>query len=387
MNAKHLRIALLVCRFDPGAGGAERYVVALARALARTDDVHVFAQEFGPPVTGLTYHRIARPWKRPRWLNYLFFAWMSWRATRTGFDIVHAHENSWHGDVHTVHVVPVTHSLFANKRGWRWCLRCLKLLSSPRLLCYWGLERARYRAGHQSVVAVSPWLEAALRASFPGLPQPVHLISPVCDFEPRRVPLADKQRARRALGLPLQGQCLLFVGNDMRKKGLPQVLRALGQLPAQVVLVVAGASKQLASMRALCAQLGLDERVFFLGAVQAMEVVYAAADCLIHPTLEDSYAMVVLEAMAFALPVVLSGPAYCGISGHLHDGVNALMLVDPLDIDAIERTLRRILDDAPLANDLADHALQFAGAHDASKFADQYKAVYREQLTRRPAGL
>jgi UDP-glucose:(heptosyl)LPS alpha-1,3-glucosyltransferase len=135
MNAKRLRIALLVCRFDNTAGGAERYVVTLAQALAQTDEVHVFSQEFGPPVPGVTYHRIAHPIRRPRWLNYLFFAWMTWRATRTGFDIVHSHENSWHGNVQTVHVVPVTHSLFANKRGWRWCLRWLKVLSSPRLLC------------------------------------------------------------------------------------------------------------------------------------------------------------------------------------------------------------------------------------------------------------
>lgn len=382
MNAKRLRIALLVCRFDNTAGGAERYVVTLARALAQTDEVHVFSQDFGPPVPGVIYHRIARPIRRPRWLNYLFFAWMTWRATRTGFDIVHSHENSWHGDVHTVHVVPVTYSLFANKRGWQWCLRWMKVLSSPRLLSYLALERARYRSNSQCVV-VSPWLGAALQSSFPKLLNPLAQITPVCVFEPRRVQDAEKQIARKELGLPLQGKCLLFVGNDMRKKGLPQVFKVLSQLPATVVLVVAGASKQIGAMRALCATQGLDQRVFFLGAVDAMEIVYTAADCLIHPTLEDSYAMVVLEAMAFALPVVVSGPAFCGISSELTEGLDALMLQDPLDVGAMRGTVQRVLEDPQLAAGLADKALMFARAHNASRFAEQHKTVYLEQLARR----
>lgn len=382
MNAKRLRIALLVCRFDNTAGGAERYVVTLARALAQTDEVHVFSQDFGPPVPGVIYHRIARPIRRPRWLNYLFFAWMTWRATRTGFDIVHSHENSWHGDVHTVHVVPVTYSLFANKHGWQWCLRWMKVLSSPRLLSYLALERARYRSNSQCVV-VSPWLGAALQSSFPKLLNPLAQITPVCVFEPRRVQDAEKQIARKELGLPLQGKCLLFVGNDMRKKGLPQVFKVLSQLPATVVLVVAGASKQIGAMRALCATQGLDQRVFFLGAVDAMEIVYTAADCLIHPTLEDSYAMVVLEAMAFALPVVVSGPAFCGISSELTEGVDALMLQDPLDVGAMRGTVQRVLEDPQLAAGLADKALMFARARNASRFAEQHKTVYLEQLARR----
>jgi len=382
MNAKRLRIALLVCRFDNAAGGAERYVVTLARALAQTDEVHVFSQEFGPPVAGVTYHRIAWPIRRPRWLNYLFFAWMTWRATRTGFDIVHSHENSWHGDVHTVHVVPVTHSLFANRRGWRWCLRWMKVLSSPRLLCYLALERSRYRVDKQCVV-VSPWLGAALQSSFPHLSNPLVQITPVCVFEPRRVQESDKQLARQTLGLPLQSKCLLFVGNDMRKKGLPQVLQALKLLPATVVLAVAGASKQIEAMRKLCAAQGLNDRVFFLGAVDAMEVAYAAADCLVHPTLEDTYAMVVLEAMAFALPVVVSGPAYCGISSELRDGVDALLLQDPLDVGALHRAVLRLLNDAQLCADLAHHALRFASARDVSTLAVQHRSLYLEQIKRR----
>lgn len=383
MIEKRLRIALLVCRFDNTAGGAERYVVTLARTLAQTEEVHVFAQEFGMPVPGVTCHAVSRPFRRPRWLNYLFFAWVTWRATRSGFDIVHAHENSWHGDVHTVHVVPVTFSLFANKRGLALCLRWLKVLSSPRLLCYLALERARYRIGPGRVVVVSHWLGAAVESSFPRITKPLAQIAPVCVFEPRTVADVEKVEARHALGLPIQVPCLLFVGNDMRKKGLPQLLQALSNLPDRVVLAVAGTSKQKVEMEKLCKAKGLQDRVYFLGAVSNMEVAYSAADCLVHPTLEDSYAMVVLEAMAFALPVVVSAPTFCGISSELHDGEDALFIQNPMDVGELEHLMLKVLDNAQLATKLSHNALRFVKVRNAANFAEQYKSLYREQLSRR----
>jgi len=79
-------------------------------------------------------------------------------------------------------------------------------------------------------------------------------------------------------------------------------------------------------MRALARDLGITERVRFLGIQSDMDPVYRAAESLVHPTLEDTYAMVVLEAMAHGLPVVVSGTPWCGISAELSDGVNALLL-------------------------------------------------------------
>lgn len=93
--------------------------------------------------------------------------------------------------------------------------------------------------------------------------------------------------------------------------------------------------------------------------------------------------MVVLEAMAFALPVVVSGPTYCGISSELTDGVDALMLEDPLDLGAMHRALQRVLEEPQLAATLAHNALTFASARNASRFAEQHKSLYLEQLARR----
>ena len=93
--------------------------------------------------------------------------------------------------------------------------------------------------------------------------------------------------------------------------------------------------------------------------------------------------MVVLEAMAFALPVIVSGPTYCGISSELSDGVDALLLEDPMDVGALRLAVLRVLDDAQLSADLAHKGLMFASARNASNFAEQHRYVYLEQLARR----
>ena len=130
-TSKKLRIAVLNRTFSPAAGGAERYSIALVEALAATHEIHVFAQSIEHSWPGVSYHHISMPLRRPRWINQLWFATATWWATRRGFDVVHSHENTWHGDVQTVHVLPVRYNLFHGRAGWRLFLRSIKVVTSP----------------------------------------------------------------------------------------------------------------------------------------------------------------------------------------------------------------------------------------------------------------
>ncbi len=317
-----MRIAVLSRNFASTGGGAERYSIAVVEQLASMRDtqhdtkheVHVFAQHIAHQFPGVTYHKVATPLARPRWINQLYFAWATWRATRTGFDVVHSHENTWHGNVQTVHVLPIKHTLFANKAGITKALRWLKVLTSPRLLAYLWLERSRYRtlSGAQArrrVVLTSQSLQAVMAQTYPKALGMMEVIAPGVSQAPGWATASERLAARAALGLPLAGHCALFVGNDFNKKGLSTLLQALAQLSSEVYLAVVGASSQLAEMQKIASAQGVLKRVFFLGALHDVAVAYRAADLLVHPTLEDTYAMVVLEAMAHGLPVVVSGPA------------------------------------------------------------------------------
>ena len=91
---KRLRIAVLNRVFETTGGGAERYSIALVEQLSQRHELHVFAQQIRHDAPGVTYHQVAMPLRKPRWINQLWYAWATWRATRRGFDIVHSHENT-----------------------------------------------------------------------------------------------------------------------------------------------------------------------------------------------------------------------------------------------------------------------------------------------------
>jgi glycosyltransferase involved in cell wall biosynthesis len=374
-----LRIAVLSRNFSSTGGGAERYSIALVEQLASRHEVHVFAQTVNHSFPGVTYHPVLLPMKRPRWINQLWFAYATWRATRSGFDIVHSHENSWHGNVQTVHVLPVKHNLFAGRTGLALWLRWLKVCTSPRLVVYLALEAARYAPRlRRSVVLASDTLRVVMEASYPQARSAMQVIAPGVSDVPGPASAQVKQQARVALQLPTQGTGLLFVGNDFRKKGLPALLDALVLLPNDCWLAVVGEGEQRAAMRQRVASLKLGGRVYFLGALQQMDVVYQAADCLVHPTLEDTYAMVVLEAMAHGLPVVVSAARYCGISAELTDGVNAVLLNEPESALVIAKAVARVTGDHNVGTKLGQQAVVFAAQRTWGRVAQSYEKLFSE---------
>jgi UDP-glucose:(heptosyl)LPS alpha-1,3-glucosyltransferase len=369
-----MRIAIINRNFSRTGGGAESYAVAIAEQLAARHEVHVFSQESNQPVSGITYHRVASTGQKPRWLNQLVFALSSWWQTREGFDVVHSHENTWHGQVQTIHVRPLRYNLLHGKRGWRRALQWLKIWTSPRLATYVWLEGARFaRRPGRSIVATSQMLRQECEQVYPHSHKRLSVITPGTALQQDKV---TRTMARRMLDLPPDRPLLLFVANDYKRKGLDALLTALKLLPPEAQLVVAGKPGAAPRYAALARELGLESRVHFLGSQEDLVPVYRAADCLVHPTLEDTYAMVVLEAMAHGLPVVVSGPVHCGISRELHDGQEALLLHDPRDSAALARLVRAVLDDAGLADRLRGQGLAFAQAHTWERAALQYEKIF-----------
>ena len=372
-----LRIAVFNRTFSPSGGGAERYSIALVEHLAARHEIHVFAQQIDHQWPGVFYHRVSAPLLKPRWINQLWFATASWWSTRRGYDIVHSHENTWHGDVQTVHVLPVKYNLFQGRNGWRRLLRYIKVATSPRLLTYLGLEHARFAAlPGRKIVVTSDSLRAIMAASYPASSLMLAVITPGITMPEEQARPAGKQEARDLLGLPPEGHCLLFVANDYKKKGLSALLKALAQLPAEVVLAVVGDPAHIPGFRAQLTASQLETRVFFLGSLPDVAPAYQAADSLIHPTLEDTFAMVVLEAMSHGLPVVVSGPQYCGISGLLQHGVNALILDDPRNVTSLVQTLRQLITSPVLQQALSLGASGFAMHYDWKALAGQQETLY-----------
>lgn len=377
---RSLRIAIITRNFATHGGGAERYAVAVAEQLAARHEVHVFAQAIEHDDARMTYHRLP-PMRKPRWLNQLLFARESARLTRTGFDIVHSHENGWAGQVQTVHVRPMRHNLLPPASPLaRRVVQWLKIVTSLRLMTYLRLEEARFRCPGRAIGVVSATLRDEMAASYPASTDCLHIIPPGV-LVPEHPP--SKEEARQALGPPQEAFLLLFVANDFRRKGLDTLLEALARLQANHVhLMVVGDSAHIAEYRARCRTLGLEGRVHFLGRQEAMSPVYAAADMLVHPTREDTFGMVVLEAMAQGLPVVVSRAPYCGLSADLGEH-EAVLLHDPASVDELGAALRALLNDDARRAELAQAGCKVAARYDWAQVAQAYERLYFELLEAR----
>jgi len=86
--------------------------------------------------------------------------------------------------------------------------------------------------------------------------------------------------------------------------------------------------------------------------------------------------MVVIEAMSYDLPVVVSCEQYCGIAGLLADGLNTLLLNEPKDSESLVLTIQKLLRHEQLRNNLSKEALKFSADYSWSKIARAQEQIY-----------
>jgi teichuronic acid biosynthesis glycosyltransferase TuaC len=115
----------------------------------------------------------------------------------------------------------------------------------------------------------------------------------------------DRDRARNRLGL--RRRTLGSVGQLIERKGHHHAIRALVELP-DTELIVVGSGPDRDSLERLSTQLGVNDRVRFMGAVDQLQLheIYNAIDALVLASSREGWANVLLEAMACGTPVAAS---------------------------------------------------------------------------------
>jgi glycosyltransferase involved in cell wall biosynthesis len=127
----------------------------------------------------------------------------------------------------------------------------------------------------------------------------------------RPLSTAARAKLRRRLGLGPEAWAL-FCGWNWRRKGLDTVFKAMRALPEARLLVLGEDAVEGGYFRALAKDLGLGERVRFVGRQERVEAWFGAADLFVFPTRYEPFGMVVSEAMASGLPLLL--PDSAGVS-------------------------------------------------------------------------
>lgn len=237
------------------------------------------------------------------------------------------------------------------------------------------------------IVANSEEEVAQLIGHYGADPDRIRVVAPGVEhayFSP-----GDRGGARRALGIG-DHPVLLFVGRIQPLKGLRVAVGALAELGrSDAELVVVGGPSgrdgdaELATVRALAAQLGVADRVRFVPPQphHLLSTYYRAADLVVVPSRSESFGLVALEAAACGVPVVAA--AVGGLRTLVDDGRTGL-LVDRRDPTVFAEAAGRILDDADLAARLGEAAAARARGFTWSVAAARLRRIYADLAVRVP---
>jgi D-inositol-3-phosphate glycosyltransferase len=171
-----------------------------------------------------------------------------------------------------------------------------------------------------------------------------------------------RPQARRALGLPLDGRLLLFVGRIQPLKCADAAIEALAALGASSdepyrLVVVGGPSgphgeKSLRGLIDLADASGVSDRVHFINPQphELLSSYYRAADVCIVPSRSESFGLVALEAAACGTPVVAS--AVGGLTTLVDHGRTGFLVDDPSP-ERYAAAVRSVFDEPLLAERLS----------------------------------
>jgi Glycosyltransferase len=356
-----LKILITSPVFPPDLGGPATYVPSLARYLVeRGHQVTVVAFCSDPAPSGWPFRVVSIPrcWMPLRYLRDFLAVWREARDADLVYINEHlalhvalagrlrgkplvmrvyvdgtweiSHRLGWHSDTITDY----------QQKRYDWRITLLRRLQRM----WWGWARR--------IISPSEFMRDIVTGQ--GVPPSrCELIYNAYHGPLRYEP--TREQARATLGLPPERKLLLAICRLMIWKGVDGLIRALAQVPDDHHLYVAGDGDELDNWTALAEQLGVSERVHFLGNVPHAQLMgwIRAADVFLLNSNYEGLSHTLLEVMWLGLPAAVSN--VCGNAELITDRHNGRSFA-PHDIEAIVDSVREILDQPERARLYAEHS-------------------------------
>ena len=314
----------IVRRYGP-VGGMERYVWETTRELAKLGHEVMVLCEIcvGEVMPGIVVHELGRMRYRPRWLYYWRFgrrvhAWL--RAHPQPGWLIHSNERVGVHDVTTFHGPP-----FASVRDKPWWKKV-----SIRVAMQLWMERRELRVAK----AIVPNSQIIAQQIAHYYPEYAHKITaPI-------VPGVMPGVMRLPREVPSDGGIIGFVGREWQRKGLPLAVAIADELrkrrPKLELWVVGPEPREI-------------EHLFrdWQGGYRLLgwrsdNAHFEQIDVLLHPAKAEPYGMVISEAMAARVPVVVSD--LCGAAEQVTSGRGVVVSLQASEMEwsvAVEEQFER----------------------------------------------
>jgi len=357
-------------------GGAEQFVSELTGRLVSATgyDFHVCAHQWHPSSVPVTFHK-APIITFPKFLTTPSFAYFVRRTIRREkFSLVHSHERIFAADIFTMHGVP--------HRYWIHNIR-RKRMNLFDTATAWVERKLVYEGNVKKFVAVSGLTKEIFLKEYEINPDQVAVIHPGVDLSDYAK--LDKDRVRSSirgeLGIGINEPLIVFASMNFEIKGLDDILSSLARLKAMrksFKLVVAGKG-DIRKYEKIARDADIMSNVIFTGPVSKEKLIeiYLAGDIYIMLSRFDTFGMVVLEAMAAGLPVMIS--SHVGARDIVTEDENGFVIDNTSKTDYIAAKIAALLDNDQRRK-MSAAAVQTAKKNTWTDVTKKYSALYESIL-------
>lgn len=324
-----MKAALVILHADASRGGAERYTLDLADALARGGhDVSLAALSFGHVPDGVSKVPLASQGITRTGRYRQFLDALDAHLDATSYDVVHAMLPVRRCDVYHPHAGLAAEAVSG-------LAPAMEAVLNPRRLAFAHVERQLLHSPKPPIVlCLSEYIKATVRRFYPLPDNRLATLFNAVDVH-RFVPAEPQPRSGTVRAL--------MVAQDFIRKGLREAIEALAKLgEPRLHLTVVGRPRREPFVR-LAQRLGVERQVTFAGPTNDVRPFYAAADFFVLPTRHDPCSLVVLEALAMGVPVIST--RFNGACEVMTHGTHGFVLDDPRDVQSLARSMDMMLDD------------------------------------------
>lgn len=196
------------------------------------------------------------------------------------------------------------------------------------------------------------------------------------DFRPVAASDGESIRGLRKEFRVAEGRIVILFVGAYERKGLASAIEGFAGIPGPLLanaclIAVGGGNREF--YRQIAKNYNVESKVILLPNRADIAEIYRMSDIFLLPTRYEPFGLVVLEAMASGLPVVVSASA--GAAELIEDGVNGQLLKDPKNGQEISLALARLIEDQGLRIKLGEAARATALQHDWDIVADAYAAL------------
>ncbi|MFI5370538.1 MAG: glycosyltransferase family 4 protein [Candidatus Eisenbacteria bacterium] len=372
------RVSLVLAESGHAVGGTERVVWELATRLpAHRYDVRVWlgvapgVDEFAAALEtrGIAVDRVPEVGSRWDWHGML----STWRRLRRARPTL----------LHLHHVWPSADRYLpslARGAGVPHLVVTEHIVGHPNS----GAQRALKHhelAGADAVTAVCGAVADSLARDYALSRDRVRVVPNGADPPDEAAEWPEARRVRESLGAGIHRPLWVCAARLEEQKGHAVLLEAAARVRGRgmdFVLALAGEGSLRPALESRARELGIEERVRFLGRVEAIGPLLLAADACVLPSMWEGLPLSLLEAMARGRPVVAS--AVGGVPETNEDGVHG-RLVPAGDADALATALEELQRRPDVARQLGARAAErVRQRYTWARVIEAFEAVYDDVL-------